>query len=87
MKRRLTPDNVKSLATRYHAYLEALYKDDDLGVMSWGDMLCDIQERTGVVMCDPVRVKCLAGIARDRWEKAEAAAEKIEAEAFGPKAA
>lgn len=87
MKRRLTPDNVRSLATRYHAYLEALRDDDNLGVATWGDMLCEIQERTGVIMCDPVRVKSLAGFARAKWEKAEAEADAIEAEAFGPRVA
>jgi hypothetical protein len=81
---KLSKANVVSLATRYHAYLEALYKGDDLGVSAWGDMLCEIQERTGITMCDPSRVKSLAGHARERLAKIEADAAKIETEAFGP---
>jgi len=80
----LNKATARSLATRYHAYLEALRDDDDLGVSSWGGMLLDIQERTGVIMCDPDRVRSLAGFARARWERKEADAAKIETEAFGP---
>ena len=53
----LTKDQAKKLAVRYHAYLEAIHSDDNLGIVVWGPMLEEIQNETNLVLLSKINVR------------------------------
>jgi|LakMenEpi03Aug12_release.lakeMendotaPanAssembly.Ray.scaffolds.fasta_scaffold4648417_1 hypothetical protein len=46
----MTKIQAESLAVRYHAYLQAVFAEDDAGIVLWGPALADIQRQTGIEM-------------------------------------
>lgn len=48
-----TKAQTRNLAIEYHAYLGAVDKEDVSGIFTWGIMLKETQEKTGVFLCDP----------------------------------
>lgn len=65
----MTKAEGKSLAIRYAAYLEARHTGDDAGVIVWGPMLADIQQRTGVELTPRHLIDAMVSAALER-EKA-----------------
>jgi len=61
---RLNKKIARSLAIRYHAYLEACHADDYSGIVCWGPLLVEAQCLTGIVLCDPEGVNALTHGAR-----------------------
>lgn len=73
---RLNKKTARSLAVRYHAYLEAVHAEDLSGVVCWGPLLIETQALTGVVLCNPEHIRVLVGGARRKIiakEQAQAA--------------
>ena len=64
----ITKEQAKKLAVRYHAYLEAILSDDNLGIVVWGPMLQEIQNETSVVLLSKVNVR--VEIARREMKRA-----------------
>lgn len=53
----------EDLAVKYHAYLSAVDKQDWTGVRVWGEMLLAIQDKAGLNLCDPERVRSMITVA------------------------
>jgi hypothetical protein len=46
----ITKAQARSLAIRYHAYMEARMADDYMGILVWGPMLEETQQQIDYVM-------------------------------------
>lgn len=54
----------KSLAVRYHAFLDAMHADDIDGIILWGPMLAEIQNTTRIWMLGASTIDGLVANAR-----------------------
>lgn len=59
----------KSLAVRYHAFLDAVVNNDDEGVIVWGPMLSEIQTEARIEMISAANIEGLVAAARRRSMK------------------
>jgi len=62
----MTKEQAKSLAIRYHAFLDAMHADDLGGIILWGPMLEKIQKVTGLEMIGPNTINGLVTHAQRR---------------------
>lgn len=62
----MTKAQAKSLAVRYHAFLDAMHADDIDGIILWGPMLAEIQNVTRIEMVGPNTIASLVETARRR---------------------
>lgn len=60
----------KSLAVRYHAFLDAVANNDDEGIIVWGPMLSEIQTEARIEMVGPNTIASLVEIARRSMKQA-----------------
>lgn len=65
----MTKAQAKSLAVRYHAYLDAVAREDDEGIVVWGPMLAEIQTATRLEMISAANIEGLVAAARRRSMK------------------
>ena len=65
----MTKAQAKSLAVRYHAFLQAVNADDFDGIIVWGPMLSEIQTATRLWMVDASNIDGLVAIARSNSMK------------------
>ena len=49
--------NIKDLVISYSAYMSAIKERKDYAIVTWAQCLLDDQERTGVEMISPERLK------------------------------
>lgn len=60
----MTKAQAKSLAIRYHAFLDAVAQNDNEGIIVWGPMLEEIQTATRLEMLGPNTINGLVTLAR-----------------------
>lgn len=60
----MTKAQAKSLAIRYHAFLDAVAQQDNEGIIVWGPMLEKTQTATRLEMIDPTTINGLVTHAR-----------------------
>ena len=60
----MTKAQAKSLAVRYHAFLDAMHADDIDGIILWGPMLAEIQNVTRIWMLGASTIDGLVANAR-----------------------
>ena len=65
----MTKAQAKSLAVRYHAYLDAVTNNNDEGIVVWGPMLAEIQTATRLEMISAANIEGLVAAARRRSMK------------------